>query len=84
MQITSAAAKYFRQLRTYTNGQTKNMRVGDLMGRKVNSTGKRCIECGGHVPVYTNYYCEDHWKEALNKKLEEDEHGGENSSNTND
>jgi NMD protein affecting ribosome stability and mRNA decay len=34
--------------------------------------GKKCVECGGYVPPYLNYLCEDCWKEMLNKKLMED------------
>lgn len=33
---------------------------------------KKCVECGGHVPPYQNFLCEDCWKEILNKKLNEE------------
>ena len=39
---------------------------------------KKCVECGGHVPPYQNYLCEDCWKKALNEKLEaEDRNDGQ-------
>ncbi|CEG25980.1 hypothetical protein BN1002_00818 [Bacillus sp. B-jedd] len=34
----------------------------------------KCVECGGHVPIYQKFLCEDCWTTALNQKLlEEDE-----------
>lgn len=42
------------------------------MGQIINSIGKQCLDCGDHVPVYQNYYCEKCWQGHLNTKLEED------------
>lgn len=33
----------------------------------------KCVECGGHVPTYTKYLCEECWRVALNEKLNEDD-----------
>jgi hypothetical protein len=33
---------------------------------------KKYVECGGHVPAYQNFLCEDCWKKALNEKLQND------------
>lgn len=67
LQSTIGAIKYFQQPRSCTNSQTKKGKAGDLM----RST--KCVDCGGHVPPYQNYLCEDCWRKALNAKLDEDE-----------
>jgi rRNA maturation endonuclease Nob1 len=33
-------------------------------------TKKLCVECGDHVPVYQNFFCESCWKKVLRAKLE--------------
>jgi uncharacterized OB-fold protein len=65
LQNTIAAIKHF-QHRSSINGQTKKEKAGDLM----RST--KCVECGGHVPPYQNFLCEDCWREALKEKIEAD------------
>ena len=32
---------------------------------------KVCVECGGYVPPYQKYLCEECWGKALNEKLDE-------------
>jgi hypothetical protein len=33
----------------------------------------KCLDCDKKVPAYLNFYCEDHWKQYLNEKLETDD-----------
>jgi len=33
----------------------------------------KCVECGGHVPIYQKFLCEECWKEALTQKLLEED-----------
>jgi NMD protein affecting ribosome stability and mRNA decay len=38
---------------------------------------KICVECGGHVPAYQNFLCEECWKAALNEKLDKEQQENE-------
>lgn len=69
LQNAIAAIKYF-QPRKDTNAKTK----AEVVGMKKKFDHKKCIECGDHVPAYQNFYCEKCWRDALNAKLEADEH----------
>lgn len=42
----------------------------------------KCVDCGGHVPPYQKFYCEECWKKALNAKLLEDDKKGKTNERT--
>lgn len=68
LQNTIATIKHFQHRQAAkSQGQTKKEGVGVVM-LKLNKN--KCVECGGHVPAYLNYLCEDCWRDALNAKLE--------------
>jgi hypothetical protein len=62
LQNAIRAIKYFQHGQA-TESQ-KTIERGDWM------KASNCVECGGHVPAYLNFLCEDCWREALNAKLE--------------
>jgi hypothetical protein len=64
LQTTIRTIKHFQHGQA-TKSQNKKEGVGVVM---LNI--KKCVECGGHVPAYMNYLCEDCWRIALNEKLE--------------
>jgi hypothetical protein len=63
MRFKIRANEHFQHRQASRTKNEKGVGVGML-------NIKKCVECGGHVPAYMNYLCEDCWKDWLNKKLE--------------